>query len=415
MNPLHSQQLFDLELKYGAHNYHPIPVVLSKGKGVHVWDVEGKQYLDFLSAYSAVNHGHCHPRIIKVMQEQAAVLTLTSRAFHNNLLGVYAEYITTLLGYDKVLPMNTGVEAAETAFKLARRWGYDVKGIEKNKAIIIVCENNFWGRSVAAISSSTDPSSYGGFGPYVPGIVKIPYNDIAALEAALQDKNVAAFMAEPIQGEAGVVVPDEAYLSNVKSLCSKHNVLFIADEVQTGIARTGKMMACDYGSVKPDILVLGKALSGGTMPVSAVLARDEIMLCIKPGEHGSTFGGNPLACAVAIEALKVIVEEKLADNANTMGALFRDELRKLNHPVIELVRGKGLLNAMVIRTKEESEHNWNTDGELAWNICLKMRDNGLLAKPTHGNIIRFAPPLVINESQIKEAVSIIKLSIEQSL
>ncbi|HRG35922.1 MAG TPA: ornithine--oxo-acid transaminase [Chitinophagales bacterium] len=415
MNPLQSQQLIDLELKYGAHNYHPLPVVLSKGKGVHVWDVEGKQYLDFLSAYSAVNQGHCHPRIIKVMQEQAAVLTLTSRAFHNNLLGVYAEYITTLLGYDKVLPMNTGVEAAETAFKLARRWGYDVKGIEKNKAIIIVCENNFWGRSVAAISSSTDPSSYGGFGPYVPGIVKIPYNDIAALEAALQDKNVAAFMAEPIQGEAGVVVPDEAYLSNVKSLCSKHNVLFIADEVQTGIARTGKMMACDYGSVKPDILVLGKALSGGTMPVSAVLARDEIMLCIKPGEHGSTFGGNPLACAVAIEALKVIVEEKLADNANTMGALFRDELRKLNHPVIELVRGKGLLNAMVIRTKEESEHNWNTDGELAWNICLKMRDNGLLAKPTHGNIIRFAPPLVINESQIKEAVSIIKLSIEQSL
>ncbi|HNB48318.1 MAG TPA: ornithine--oxo-acid transaminase [Chitinophagales bacterium] len=415
MNPLHSQQLIDLELKYGAHNYHPLPVVLSKGKGVHVWDVEGKQYLDFLSAYSAVNQGHCHPRIIKVMQEQAAVLTLTSRAFHNNLLGVYAEYITTLLGYDKVLPMNTGVEAAETAFKLARRWGYDVKGIEKNKAIIIVCENNFWGRSVAAISSSTDPSSYGGFGPYVPGIVKIPYNDIAALEAALQDKNVAAFMAEPIQGEAGVVVPDEAYLSNVKSLCSKHNVLFIADEVQTGIARTGKMMACDYESVKPDILVLGKALSGGTMPVSAVLARDEIMLCIKPGEHGSTFGGNPLACAVAIEALKVIVEEKLADNANTMGALFRDELRKLNHPVIELVRGKGLLNAMVIRTKEESEHNWNTDGELAWNICLKMRDNGLLAKPTHGNIIRFAPPLVINESQIKEAVSIIKLSIEQSL
>ena len=415
MNPLQSQQLIDLELKYGAHNYHPLPVVLSKGKGVHVWDVEGKQYLDFLSAYSAVNQGHCHPRIIKVMQEQAAVLTLTSRAFHNNLLGVYAEYITTLLGYDKVLPMNTGVEAAETAFKLARRWGYDVKGIEKNKAIIIVCENNFWGRSVAAISSSTDPSSYGGFGPYVPGIVKIPYNDIAALEAALQDKNVAAFMAEPIQGEAGVVVPDEAYLSNVKSLCSKHNVLFIADEVQTGIARTGKMMACDYESVKPDILVLGKALSGGTMPVSAVLARDEIMLCIKPGEHGSTFGGNPLACAVAIEALKVIVEEKLADNANTMGALFRDELRKLNHPVIELVRGKGLLNAMVIRTKEESEHNWNTDGELAWNICLKMRDNGLLAKPTHGNIIRFAPPLVINESQIKEAVSIIKLSIEQSL
>lgn len=413
MSSLSSQQIIALEEKYGAHNYHPLPVVLAKGKGVDVWDVEGKQYLDFLSSYSAVNQGHCHPRIVNAMQKQAEVLTLTSRAFHSNLLGVYAEYITTLLGYDKVLPMNTGVEAAETAFKLARRWGYDVKGIEKDKAVIIVCENNFWGRSLAAISSSTDPSSYGGFGPFVPGIVKIPYNNIAALENALQDKNVAAFMAEPIQGEAGVVVPEDGYLTKVKALCNQYNVLLIADEVQTGIARTGKMMACDHENIKPDILVLGKALSGGTMPVSAVLCRDEIMLCIKPGEHGSTFGGNPLACAVAMESLKVVVDEQLADNASKMGDLFRAGLRNLNHPVIEWVRGKGLLNAMVIKTKENIEHHWNTDGELAWNLCLKMRDNGLLAKPTHGNIIRFAPPLVINETQINQAISIIKTSIEQ--
>ncbi len=415
MSGLSSQQIIALEEKYGAHNYHPLPVVLSKGKGVHVWDVDGKQYLDFLSSYSAVNQGHCHPRIVKAMQEQAEVLTLTSRAFHSNLLGVYMEYITNLLGYDKVLPMNTGVEACETAFKLARRWGYDVKGIEDNKAVIVVCENNFWGRSIAAISSSTDPSSYSGFGPFVPGIEKIPYNDLVALEAALQDKNVAAFMAEPIQGEAGVVVPAEGFLTKVKALCEKYNVLFIADEVQTGIARTGKMMACDHEQVKPDILVLGKALSGGTMPVSAVLSRDEIMLCIKPGEHGSTFGGNPLACAVAMASLQVVVDEKLADNAAAMGEIFRSELRNLNHPIIELVRGKGLLNAMVIKTNEETEHNWNTDGELAWNLCLKMRDNGLLAKPTHGNIIRFAPPLVINETQIKEAVNIIQASIDEVL
>ena len=413
MSGLSSQQIIALEEKYGAHNYHPLPVVLSKGKGVHVWDVDGKQYLDFLSSYSAVNQGHCHPRIVKAMQEQAEVLTLTSRAFHSNLLGVYMEYITNLLGYDKVLPMNTGVEACETAFKLARRWGYDVKGIEDNKAVIVVCENNFWGRSIAAISSSTDPSSYSGFGPFVPGIEKIPYNDLVALEAALQDKNVAAFMAEPIQGEAGVVVPAEGFLTKVKALCEKYNVLFIADEVQTGIARTGKMMACDHEQVKPDILVLGKALSGGTMPVSAVLTRDEIMLCIKPGEHGSTFGGNPLACAVAMASLQVVVDEKLADNAAAMGEIFRSELRNLNHPIIDLVRGKGLLNAMVIKTNEETEHNWNTDGELAWNLCLKMRDNGLLAKPTHGNIIRFAPPLVINEAEIKLAVEIIKNSIDQ--
>ncbi|MEN9448537.1 MAG: hypothetical protein RJA25_1827 [Bacteroidota bacterium] len=413
MQGLLSQQLIELEEKYSAHNYHPLPVVLQKGKGVHVWDVEGKQYLDFLSSYSAVNQGHCHPRIIKVMQEQAAVLTLTSRAFHNNLLGVYAEYITSLLGYDKILPMNTGVEGGETAFKLARRWGYDVKGIEKDKAIIVVCEDNFWGRSIAAISSSTDPSSYVGFGPYVPGIKKIPYNHTQALEEALQDKNVAGFMVEPIQGEAGVVVPDNGYLKMVRALCTKYNVLFIADEVQTGIARTGKMMACDYEQVKPDILILGKALSGGTMPVSAALASDEIMLCIKPGEHGSTFGGNPLACAVAMESLKVIIEEKLADNATTMGEIFRNELNKLHHPVIELVRGKGLLNAIVINTGHIEEHNWNNSGDLTWNICLKMRDNGLLAKPTHGNIIRFAPPLVINETQIRAAVDIIGYSISQ--
>lgn len=415
MSNLTSQQIIALEDKYGAHNYHPLPVVLAKGKGVHVWDVEGKQYLDFLSSYSAVNQGHCHPRIVKAMQEQAEILTLTSRAFHSNLLGVYMEYITQLLGYDKVLPMNTGVEGGETAFKLARRWSYDVKGVEQNKAVIIVAENNFWGRSVAAISSSTDPSSYGGFGPFVPGIVKIPYNNLTALETALQDKNVAAFMVEPIQGEAGVVVPDAGYLTKVRELCTKYNVLFVADEVQTGIARTGKMMACDHENVKPDILILGKALSGGTMPVSAVLANDEIMLCIKPGEHGSTFGGNPLACAVAMESLKVVEEEKLAENADKMGELFRTELRNINHPIIELVRGRGLLNAMVIKTNEHVEHHWNTDGELAWNLCLKMRDNGLLAKPTHGNIIRFAPPLVINETQIKEAVQIIKTSIEQTV
>jgi ornithine--oxo-acid transaminase len=413
MNGLTSQQLIALEEKYGAHNYHPLPVVLAKGKGVHVWDVEGKQYLDFLSSYSAVNQGHCHPKIVRVMQEQAAVLTLTSRAFHSNLLGVYMEYITKLLGYDKVLPMNTGVEGGETAFKLARRWGYDVKGIEKDKAVIIVAEDNFWGRTMAAISSSTDPSSYSGYGPFLPGIVKIPYNNTIALEEALQDNNVAAFMVEPIQGEAGVVVPDEGYLAKVRALCSKYNVLFIADEVQTGIARTGKMMACDHEQVKPDILILGKALSGGTMPVSAVLANDEIMLCIKPGEHGSTFGGNPLACAVAMASLQVVVDEKLADNAQAMGELFRAELRKLNLPIIELVRGKGLLNAIVINTGHSEAHTWNNPGELAWNICLKMRDNGLLAKPTHGNIIRFAPPLVINETQIKEAVDIIKTSMEQ--
>jgi len=412
MSSLSSQQLIALEEKYGAHNYHPLPVVLSKGKGVHVWDVEGKQYLDFLSAYSAVNQGHCHPKIVKAMQAQAEVLTLTSRAFHNDLLGVFAAYITKLFGYDKVLPVNTGVEACETAFKLARRWGYDVKGIENDKAVIVVCEHNFWGRSIAAISSSTDPSSYHGFGPFVPGIVKIPYNDITALEESLQDKNVAAFMVEPIQGEAGVVVPDDDYLKQVRAVCTKNKVLLIADEVQTGIARTGKLLACDYANIQPDILILGKALSGGTMPVSAVLCSDEIMLCIKPGEHGSTFGGNPLACAVATASLQVVIDEKLADNAHEMGELFRNGLRSLNHPIIESVRGKGLLNAMIIKDSHETEHNWNTDGEIAWNLCLKMRDNGLLAKPTHGNIIRFAPPLVITKNQIEDAVQIIRKSLE---
>lgn len=415
MDSLSSQQIIALEEKYGAHNYHPLPVVLAKGKGVYVWDVEGKQYLDFLSSYSAVNQGHCHPKIVKAMQEQAAVLTLTSRAFHSNLLGVYMEYITQLLGYDKVLPMNTGVEGGETAFKLARRWGYDVKGIEKDKAVVVVAQDNFWGRTMAAISSSTDPSSYGGYGPYLPGIVKVPYNDTAALEAAFQDKNVVAFMVEPIQGEAGVVVPDEGYLGKVRALCTQYDVLFIADEVQTGIARTGKMMACDHENVKPDILILGKALSGGTMPVSAVLANDAIMLCIKPGEHGSTFGGNPLACAVAMASLQVVVDEKLADNAQHMGEIFRSELRNLNLPIIELVRGKGLLNAIVINTGHSEEHTWNNPGELAWNICLRMRDNGLLAKPTHGNIIRFAPPLIITEAQVKEAVEIIGRSIQEVL
>jgi ornithine--oxo-acid transaminase len=412
-NGLTAAQLIALEDKYGAHNYHPLPVVLAKGKGVHVWDVEGKQYYDFLSAYSAVNQGHCHPKIVKAMQEQAEILTLTSRAFHNNVLGVYEEYITRLLGYDKVLPMNTGVEGGETAFKLARRWGYDVKGIAPNQAKIIVAENNFWGRTMAAISSSSDPSSYSGYGPYLPGIEKIPYNDLVALEEKLQDKTVAAFMVEPIQGEAGVVVPNEGYLQHVRELCTKYQVLFVADEVQTGIARTGRMMACDHENVKPDILILGKALSGGTMPVSAVLANDEIMLTIKPGEHGSTFGGNPMACKVAIASLQAIVEEKMAKNAQAMGEIFRSELRNFGHPIIKEVRGKGLLNAVEIRTGEHEEHTWNNPGEIAWNICLKMRDNGLLAKPTHGNIIRFAPPLVINQKQLLEAVDIIKSSIEE--
>ncbi len=393
-----TQKYLDLENTYGAHNYHPIPVVLEKGEGVYLFDVDGKKYFDFLSGYSAVNQGHCHPAIIKTLQEQAAKLTLTSRAFHNNLLGEYEKYITEYFGYDKVLPMNTGVEGGETAIKLARRWGYAVKGIPENQAKVLFAEGNFWGRTLAAISSSTDPSSYKGFGPYMPGFGIVPYNDLQALETALADSNVAAFMVEPIQGEAGVVIPTEGYLKGVRDLCTKYNVLFIADEIQTGLARTGKMLACDHENVRPDILILGKALSGGTLPISAILADDTIMMQIKPGEHGSTYGGNPLACAVAMKALEVLKSEKMAENAAAMGALLRSELEKLQSPLIKLVRGKGLLNAIVIN---------HPDPEVSWELCLHLKDLGLLAKPTHGDKIRFAPPLVINEAQIKEAVGII--------
>ena len=392
----------DLEQKFGAHNYHPIPVVLNRGKGVFVWDVEDKKYYDFLSGYSAVNQGHCHPLIIAALTEQAQKLTLTSRAFHNSLLGEYEQMITTYFGYNKVLPMNTGVEAGETAIKLARRWGYKVKGIEANQAKIIFATGNFWGRTLAAISSSTDPSSYENFGPFMPGFELIAYNDLDALESALQDKNVAGFMFEPIQGEAGVVVPDEGYLTGVRNLCTQYNVLMIADEIQTGLARTGKMLACDHENVRPDILILGKALSGGILPISAVLADDEIMLTIQPGEHGSTYGGNPLACAVAMTALQVIKDEKMEDNAEAMGILFRDEIKKLNSPFIELIRGKGLLNAIVIQHKNP---------EASWALCLSLKENGLLAKPTHGDKIRFAPPLIINQDQILEAVRIIEKSL----
>ena len=389
------------ESKYGAHNYHPLPVVLSKGEGLFVWDVNDKKYYDFLSAYSAVNQGHCHPKIIKALNDQANILTLTSRAFHNNILGDYEQYITNLFGYDKVLPMNTGVEGGETANKLARKWGYLKKGIEENKARIIFANGSFWGRTLAAISSSDDPSSYKGFGPYMPGYSLIPYNDLDALENELKDKNVAAFMVEPIQGEAGVIVPDDGYLAGVRKLCTKYNVLYIADEVQTGIARTGKMLASDYEDARPDILILGKALSGGVLPISAVLADDDIMLCIKAGEHGSTFGGNPLACKVAQSALEVVIEEDLAKNAAELGEVFRSELseRLSANKLVKLIRGKGLLNAIVINDTEESS--------TAWNICLALRDNGLLAKPTHGNIIRFAPPLVINKKQLLLCIDII--------
>ena len=397
-----TQYYIDLEQKFGAHNYHPIPVVLNRGKGVFVWDVEDKKYYDFLSGYSAVNQGHCHPLIIAALTEQAQKLTLTSRAFHNNLLGEYEQMITTYFGYNKVLPMNTGVEAGETAIKLARRWGYKVKGIEANQAKIIFATGNFWGRTLAAISSSTDPSSYENFGPFMPGFELIAYNDLDALESALQDKNVAGFMFEPIQGEAGVVVPDEGYLTGVRNLCTQYNVLMIADEIQTGLARTGKMLACDHENVRPDILILGKALSGGVLPISAVLADDEIMLTIQPGEHGSTYGGNPLACAVAMTALQVIKDEKMEDNAEAMGILFRDEIKKLNSPFIELIRGKGLLNAIVIKHKNL---------EASWALCLSLKENGLLAKPTHGDKIRFAPPLIINQEQIVEALRIIEKSL----
>ena len=385
-----------LEDQFGAHNYHPIPVVIEKGEGVYLYDVDGKKYFDFLSGYSAVNQGHCHPAIIKTLQEQASKLTLTSRAFHNNLLGEYEKYITSYFGYDKVLPMNTGVEGGETAIKLARRWGYNVKGIPENQAKIIFGEGNFWGRTLAAISSSTDPSSYQGFGPYMPGFGLVPYNDLIALEKAFQDNTVAAFMVEPIQGEAGVVIPTEGYLKGVRDLCTHYNVLFIADEIQTGLARTGKMLACDHENVRPDILILGKALSGGTLPISAVLADDEIMMQIKPGEHGSTYGGNPLACAVAMTSLEVLKSEKMAENAEAMGKLLRSELAKLNSPLIKIIRGRGLLNAIVINHK---------DPEAAWELCLHLRDEGVLAKPTHGDKIRFAPPLIINEKQILESVN----------
>ncbi len=399
-----SKDFMGMEDKYGAHNYHPLPVVLSKGEGVYLWDVEGKKYYDFLSAYSAVNQGHCHPKIINALIEQAKTLTLTSRAFHNDALGPYEKYITEYFGYDKVLPMNSGAEADETAIKLCRRWGYDKKGIPENEAKIVVCEGNFHGRTITIISMSTDPDSYKGFGPYTPGFEVVPYNDLDALEKALEDPNVAGFLVEPIQGEAGVYVPEDGYLKKSYDMCKAKNVLFIADEVQTGIARTGKLLACDHEGVRPDVLILGKALSGGVLPVSAVLADDDIMLVIKPGEHGSTFGGNPVACKVAVAALEVVKEEKLAERAEKLGKLFRSELAKINSPLIELIRGKGLLNAIVIKPK---------DGKEAWDVCLKMKENGLLAKPTHQHIIRFAPPLVITEEEILCAVSIIKDSLEQ--
>ncbi len=399
---MNSQKFIELEDRYGAHNYHPLPVVLKKGKGVHLWDVEGEKYFDFLSAYSAVNQGHCHPKIIKALNDQASLLTLTSRAFHNNILGEFEKYMTEVFGYDKVLPMNTGVEGGETANKLARKWGYLKKGIPENKARILFAKGNFWGRTLAAISSSDDPISYEGFGPYMPGYDLIPYNDLESLESELKDPNVAAFMVEPIQGEAGVVVPDEGYLEGVRALCSKYNVLFIADEVQTGIARTGKMLATDFEDARPDILILGKAISGGVYPVSVVLADDEVMLCIKPGEHGSTYGGNPLACIVAKAAIEVVIEENLAENAEMLGELFRNELtsRLKDCEIISLIRGKGLLNAIVINDSDQSK--------TAWDMCISLKEMGLLAKPTHGNIIRFAPPLVITKDEMFQALDIIE-------
>jgi len=398
-----TQRLLEREEHYSAHNYHPLPVMLTRGEGVFVWDVEDKRYYDFLSGYSAVNQGHCHPKIISALIEQAQKLTLTSRAFHSELFGEFAEFITRYFGYDKVLPMNTGVEAVETALKLARKWGYEVKGVEKNKAKIIVCEHNFHGRTLNVVSFSTDPTAKKNFGPFMEGYEVIPYNDIEALRVALRDHNVVGFLVEPIQGEAGVVVPDEGYLSSAYEACKDVNVLFIADEIQTGLCRTGKMLACNHENVRPDILILGKALSGGTMPVSAVLADDEVMLTIKPGEHGSTYGGNPLACKVAKVALDVLKHERMAENAEEQGAYLRQQLSALNHPNISIVRGKGLLNAIVI------EH---TNKDAAWDLCLSMKDNGLLAKPTHGDKIRFAPPLLITRGQIDECVSIINKSLQ---
>ena len=405
MNLILSKKFIDLEQQYGAHNYHPLPVVLSRGEGVYVWDVDDKKYFDFLSAYSAVNQGHCHPKIIKALVDQASKLTLTSRAFYNDVLGDYEKFVTEFFGYDRLLPMNTGVEGGETAVKLARKWAYLKKGVEKNKAKIIFVQGNFWGRTLAAISSSNDPLSTDGFGPFMPGYEIIPYNDLSSLEEAVKDLNVAAFMVEPIQGEAGVVVPDDDYLLKAYELCKKNNVLFIADEVQTGIARTGKLICCDHHGFKPDLLILGKALSGGVYPVSAVLTSNEIMLTIKPGEHGSTYGGNPLGCKVAMAALRIVKDEMLAENADLMGNYFREKLNQYisKSNIIKLIRGKGLLNAIVINDDEDS----NT----AWDICLKLKENGLLAKPTHGNIIRFAPPLIINKNQIDQAVEIIIKSV----
>jgi ornithine--oxo-acid transaminase len=396
------EEYINREDKFGAHNYHPLPVVLDKGEGPFVWDVEGKRYFDFLSAYSAVNQGHCHPKIVRALTEQAVKLTLTSRAFYNSTLGEYEEYVTRYFGYDKVLPMNSGAEADETALKLCRKWAYKIKGIRQNKAKIIACAGNFHGRTITIISMSTDPDATNHYGPFTPGFIIIPYNDINALEKALEDPDVAGFLVEPIQGEAGVFVPDEGYIRKAYDLCKSKNVLFIADEVQTGIARTGKLLCCDHEEVRPDILILGKALSGGVLPVSAVLADDEIMLTIRPGEHGSTFGGNPLACRVAIAALEVIKEEKLAENADRLGKIFRSEISAIKSDMIEQVRGKGLLNAVVIRPK---------GGKTAWEICLAMKDKGLIAKPTHEHIIRFAPPLVITEDQLLEAIGIIKETI----
>lgn len=398
-----SQQLIDLEDKHGAHNYHPLPVVLERGQGVHVWDVDGKQYYDFLSAYSAVNQGHCHPKITQTLIEQSQKLALTSRAFHNNVLGEYEKFITNLFGFDKVLPMNTGAEGVETAIKLARKWGYEKKGVAENTAKIIVCEGNFHGRTISIVSASTDPDARKNFGPYTPGYITIPYDNIEALEGALKDPSVVGFLVEPIQGEAGVYVPKEGYLKTASEMCKAANVLFIADEIQTGIARTGKLLACDHENVKPDMLILGKALSGGMYPVSAVLANDEVMMCIKPGQHGSTYGGNPLGCKIAITAMNVVTDEKLAANAQTLGELLRSELRAIKSDRISVVRGKGLLNAIVIKEK---------DGISAWEVCLKLAENGLLAKPTHGDIIRFAPPLVITKEQIIECAAIIKKTLE---
>ena len=398
-----TQQFIDKELAYSAHNYHPLPVVLERGEGVYLWDVDGKRYYDFLSGYSAVNQGHCHPKIVGALVEQAQKLTLTSRAFHSDSLGEFAEYITAYFGYDKVLPMNSGVEAVETALKLARRWGYDKKGIAANRAKIVTVAGNFHGRTLNVVSFSTDPSSRDGFGPFMPGYEVIPYNDLAALEHALADPDVAGFLVEPIQGEAGVYVPDEGYLAKAYALCQRANVLFIGDEIQTGLARTGRMLACDHEGVRPDILILGKALSGGTLPISAVLADDDVMLCIKPGEHGSTYGGNPLACKVAIASLEVLKDERLAERSAELGDYFRDRLRALNHPHIKEVRGKGLLNAIVI------DHG---NPEAAWDLCLVLKERGLLAKPTHGDKIRFAPPLVISKEQLDECIGIIESSLE---